>query len=59
MAFPRRGFKLDAALREKKGSSTLRPEVHSWTTGEHIIEKLRQRLFVLTMLGKSPWVKNP
>ena len=54
LAFPRRGFKLDAALRGKDGSSALRPEVASWTTGEDIIEELRKRLTVLMMRGKSP-----
>ena len=52
LAFSRKGFKLDTALRDK-GLSTLRPEVISWTTEEHImiIEKLRERL-------SASWVKN-
>ena len=43
LAFVRKGFKLDTALRDK-GLSTLRPQAISWTTGEHIIEELRERL---------------
>ena len=56
LAFPRRGFKLDTALREE-GSSRLRPEVISWTTGEDIVEKLRQRLSTLMLSKSPPWVK--
>ena len=55
LAFLRKGFKLDTALRDK-GLSMLRPEVISWTTGGHIIEKLRERLSAL--ISKSSWVKN-
>ena len=55
LAFLRKGFKLDTALRDK-GLSMLRPEVISWTTGGHIIEKLRESLSAL--ISKSSWVKN-
>ena len=53
LALPRRGFKLDSALREKKRFSTLRPEVASWSTGQDIVVKLRQRLSAL-MMSKTP-----
>ena len=53
LALPRRGFKLDAALRDRKGFSTLSPEVASWSTGQDIIVKLRERLSTLLM-GRTP-----
>ena len=53
LALPRRGFKLDAALREGKFVSGLWPEVASWSTGHDIIVKLRERLSTL-MMSKTP-----
>ena len=54
MAFPRRGFKLDAALSDKSSTAAIRPEVASWSTGRDVVERLRERLCV--MAGKPPWV---
>ena len=53
LAFPRRGFKLDAALCGK-GSAAIRPEVAAWSTGRDVVERLRERLCATA--GTPPWV---